>query len=158
MEKSKVLKYVLEIADRIRSDEGHKVTNGNHFVLALLEVNQQYVDVKLPEGLQDTGSKMELMIAMKALRRYNCVPDEVKTAIYSGIRDEYYVSSIDDFIFSKLDYNAKSRAEREGRKKHTSPSVSRSGARRAYGAYKRSYHNLHPHRGNGSRRRRAPNG
>lgn len=115
MEKSSVLQYILNLAARLKDQDGKKFINANYFILAILEANRLYKENKLPQEMSSAKSKIELMIAVKALQKYNINLDSVALNIRNGVGDDYYVSSIDDFIFSKLEYTAENKATAEGK-------------------------------------------
>ena len=115
MDKSKILSFVMQQAEKLKEADGRKSLNANYFLLGLIEAYRLQLAKNLPDELNNASAKIELMIAVRQIDKYGVDKEVLAKAISEGMKSADYNPSTDDFIFDKFGYNAEAKAKANGK-------------------------------------------
>lgn len=114
LKKSNLLDYLVAGADEMRKKDGRRALSANYFIVSLLKALKDNADGDLAEGLNDESTKTELRAAGALLDKYHFDRDETIESIERFVTSSEYRSSMDEFMYSKLLYNAEEKAKANG--------------------------------------------
>ena len=114
LKKSNLLDYLVTGADEMRKKDGRRALSANYFIVSLLKALKDNADGDLAEELNDESTKKELRAAGALLDKYRFDRDETIASIERFVTSSEYRSSMDEFMYSKLLYNAEEKAKADG--------------------------------------------
>lgn len=114
MEKTKLLEYVLQLADDLRREEERGALTANYFVIALCDAILSEREGKLPEGLDSREARVELGTAEVMLEETVSVSGELRVALLAATRQNGYDPRTDEFLFRKALFRVRENAKAAG--------------------------------------------
>ena len=112
--KSFLLEYLISYAESLKNKDGKKALSANYFVVSVLKTIDAVVNNQIPAEIDREDAKKELSLVCDFLKKYNLKNEEVATAICRAMEESGYESSMDEFVFGKMHYNAEAKAKKSG--------------------------------------------
>ena len=112
--KSLLLEYLLKIAEQLKNADGKKSLSANYFFLAVLKVIRTAEDGQVPHEINNIDSQRELTAVINILSGYNMAYAQAAEDIARALSDSEYRSSMDEFMFSRMRFNAETKAKTAG--------------------------------------------
>lgn len=109
------MKYIMKCADEMKQKDGKKSLSANYFFLSLLTVAKANENNELPEELRSREVAQELTWVAAFLKSHGINCDSAIDNITSLIHDDAYNSTMDEFIFGKINYTAEKHAQTIGK-------------------------------------------
>lgn len=114
LKKSCLLEYLIKYAESLKKNDGKKALTANYFVISLLQTVSAVENNRTPSEINNEDAKKELALICDVLKKYGFDKDQAILSIIGFISSPEYKSSMDEFMFSKIIYNAESRAKKNG--------------------------------------------
>lgn len=114
LKKSCLLEYLIKYADSLKKNDGKKALTANYFVISLLQTVNAVENNRTPSEINNEDAQKELTLVCEMLKKYGFDKGQAVLSIIGFISSPDYKSSMDEFMFSKIIYNAESRAKKKG--------------------------------------------
>ncbi len=115
MANSALLTCILDIAERMKTEDGRKRISANYFLQAVLTVLRDLSSGQQLVFLQRPADMRELEDVRSLLKQNGMDHSAALEEIASALKREEYNPSIDELIFSKFSFAAESKAKQEGK-------------------------------------------
>ncbi|MBE6609628.1 MAG: AAA family ATPase [Ruminococcaceae bacterium] len=115
LKKSCLLEYLFTYAEELKNKDGKKALSANYFLVSLLMTLEAIDKASIPDEINNEEAQNELQAVRDLLKKYNINVSEIARAIIEDINAPSYKSSMDEFMFSRLRYNAETKAKNKGK-------------------------------------------
>lgn len=114
--KSFLLEYIIECAEKMRIADGKNALSANYFIISLLQIIEAQECNQLPDNLKNDETIKELAGAKYILSQYKIDFRKLINEITAAIHDNDYKPFMDEFIFRKINHVASEAADKKAKK------------------------------------------
>ncbi len=114
LKKSRLLEYLLSLAEELKNKDGRRGISANYFVISVLRTLDAVENGHLPDGINDEETKNELYAVRDMLATYKIDSKRTAEAISAELTSSDYSAEADERMFAALSCEAELKAKTGG--------------------------------------------